>query len=434
MFPLHGLLFRHKTKDVFTLVSKQPSPLAILFLTVFVDMLGFAIVIPVLPLYAERFSASPALIGALLAVYSAMGFLFSPVVGALSDRLGRKSILLLSTAGQAVAFFIMGSANAFAWLFVARTLDGIFGANVSTTQAYVADVTAAGERAKAMGLLGAAFGLGFIGGPLLGGVLSRFSVSAPFYFAGGLAAVNAGLIAFVLPESLPVQNRSRSREGPPRTAWQPGAASTLGPLMAAYFFMMFGFSLMTAFFAIFTEDRFGFRAAENGYLFALIGLIAVLVQARLVGPLVERFSEKRLAMAGVTILACVLFALPLVEGLRALLLVSAGVALGNSLVNPSINGLVSRSTDPHRQGRVLGLMQAAASLGRCAGPLAGGWLLTLNPRHTLDFGKAPFWCGSLLLLVALLLVTIAPVRYPALRERKAIVRQSKRAFDTEIDG
>lgn len=409
---MHGLLFRDKTKDVFKPVPRHASPLAILLLTVFVDMLGFAIVIPVLPLYAERFAASPAMIGALLAVYSAMGFLFSPVVGALSDRLGRKSILLLSTTGQAMAFFIMGSANAFAWLFVARTLDGIFGANVSTTQAYVADVTAAGERAKAMGLLGAAFGLGFICGPLVGGLLSRLTVSAPFYFAGALAAVNAGLIAFVLPESLPVQNRDQSRAGPPRTAWQQsGGARTLGPLMAAYFFMMFGFSLMTAFFAIFTEDRFGFTAAENGYIFALIGAIAVLVQARLVGPLVERFSEKRLAMVGVTILACTLFALPLAEGLGALLLASAGVAIGNSLVNPSINGLVSRSTDSQGQGRALGLMQAAASLGRCVGPLAGGWLLTLNPRHTSDFGKAPFWCGSLLLLVALSLITIAPVRY-----------------------
>jgi MFS transporter, DHA1 family, tetracycline resistance protein len=419
---LQGLRFCRRTKGVLKFDSRHASPLAILFLTVFVDMLGFAIVIPVLPLYAERFFASPLMIGALLAVYSAIGFLFSPVVGALSDHLGRKSVLLLSTTGQAVAFFIMGSANSFAWLFLARTIDGIFGANVSTTQAYVADVTAAGERAKAMGLLGAAFGLGFICGPLLGGVLSQVTVSAPFYFAGALAAVNAGLIAFVLPESLPAQERSRSREGPLRTALQQGGARTLGPLMAAYFFTMFGFTLMTAFFAIFNEDRFGFTAAENGYIFALIGFVAVLVQAQLVGPLVERLGEKRLAMAGIAILACTLFALPLVEGLGALLLASAGVAIGNSLFNPSINGLVSRSTDPRWQGRVLGLMQAAASLGRCAGPLAGGWLLTFNPRHTLDFGKAPFWCGSLLLLVAFFLLTLAPVRYldatePTLEQR-----------------
>lgn len=388
---------------------RQTSPLVLLLLTVFVDMLGFGIVIPILPLYAERFAASPVMIGALLAVYSAMGFLFSPVVGTLSDRLGRKSVLLLSTMGQAAAFFIMGSANAFGWLFVARTIDGIFGANVSTTQAYVADVTTADERAKAMGLLGAAFGLGFICGPLLGGLLSQITVSAPFYFAGALAAVNAGLIAFILPESLPVQYRTCSPEKRIQTASLQGEVKVLGPLMAAYFFLMFGFTLMTAFFAIFTEDRFGFTGAENGYVFALIGAVAVLVQARLVGPLVERFTEKRLAMGGVAILACALFALPLVKELGGLLVVSAGVATGNSLVNPSISGLVSRSTDPRSQGRVLGRMQAAASLGRCAGPVAGGWLLSFNPQHTVDFGKAPFWCGSALLLAALLLVTIAPV-------------------------
>ena len=145
------------------------SPLPILLLTVFVDMVGFGIVVPVLPLYTERFGASPFTIGMLLAVYSGMGFIFSPIVGALSDRLGRRSILLFSTIGQATAFFIMGAANSLLWLFIARTLDGIFGANVSTTQAYVADVTPPQERSRAMGLLGAAFGVGFIFGPLIGG-------------------------------------------------------------------------------------------------------------------------------------------------------------------------------------------------------------------------------------------------------------------------
>ena len=179
------------------------SPLPILLLTVFVDMVGFGIVVPVLPLYTERFDASPFAIGMLLAVYSGMGFIFSPIVGALSDRLGRRSILLMSTIGQATGFFIMGGANSLIWLFVARIIDGIFGANVSTTQAYVADVTPPDDRSRAMGLLGAAFGVGFIFGPLIGGVLSQISLSAPFYFAAGLAAANAGLIFFLLPESLP---------------------------------------------------------------------------------------------------------------------------------------------------------------------------------------------------------------------------------------
>src|SRR6202048_441251 len=186
------------------------SPLPILFLTVFIDMVGFGIVVPVLPLYTERFGASPFTTGLLLAVYSGMGFIFSPVVGPLSDRIGRRSILLLSTIGQATGFFIMGAATTLLWLFVARIIDGIFGANVSATQAYVADVTPPEERSRAMGLLGAAFGVGFIFGPLIGGFLSQVSLAAPFYFAAGLAAANAVLIFFVLPESLPVKDNSQA--------------------------------------------------------------------------------------------------------------------------------------------------------------------------------------------------------------------------------
>jgi len=149
------------------------SPLPILFLAVFVDMVGFGIVVPVLPLYTERFGASPITIGALLAVYSGMGFIFAPLVGLLADRFGRRKILLLSTIGQATGFFIMGAAKSIFWLFVARTIDGIFGANTSAAQAYVADVTPSEKRSRALGWLGAAFGLGFICGPLLGGILSK---------------------------------------------------------------------------------------------------------------------------------------------------------------------------------------------------------------------------------------------------------------------
>jgi DHA1 family tetracycline resistance protein-like MFS transporter len=254
------------------------SPLPILLLTVFVDMVGFGIVVPVLPLYTERFGASPFTIGMLLAVYSGMGFIFSPIVGALSDRLGRRSILLFSTIGQATAFFIMGAANSLLWLFIARTLDGIFGANVSTTQAYVADVTPPQERSRAMGLLGAAFGVGFIFGPLIGGVLSQISLSAPFYFAGALAAANAVLIYFVLPESRPLEDNSRPDRDTFGTLCRQGLGSVIVPLMAAYFFMMAGFSIVTAFFAIFTEDRFGYNASANGYIFATIGVIGVIVQ------------------------------------------------------------------------------------------------------------------------------------------------------------
>jgi len=392
------------------------SPLPILFLTVFIDMVGFGIVVPVLPLYTERFGASPFTTGLLLAVYSGMGFIFSPVVGALSDRIGRRSILLLSTIGQATGFFIMGAATTLLWLFIARTIDGIFGANVSATQAYVADVTPPQDRSRALGLLGAAFGLGFICGPMLGGVLSLISLSAPFYFAGALAAANAVLIFFILPESLPLENRS----GPDReafvTLFREGRGRVILPLMAAYFFMMAGFSIMTAFFAIFTEDRFGYNASANGYIFAGVGVISVIVQGAMIGRLIKNFTEKGIALTGVALLACSIFALPLVQTVTTLLLVGAGIAVGNSFINPTMNGLVSRSVNKYWQGRVLGLMQACASLGRFFGPLIGGWFLAFNPRRTLDFGKAPFWISSALLMVSFVLTTMVSTRRSDARE------------------
>src|ERR1700722_15885974 len=242
-----------KSNRLQSLFSRLLSPLPILLLTVFIDMVGFGIVVPVLPLYSERFGASSLTIGMPLAVYSGMGFIFSPIVGALSDRFGRRSILLLSTVGQAAGFFIMGAANSLLWLFVARIIDGIFGANVSTTQAYVADVTPPQNRSRAMGLLGAAFGVGFIFGPLIGGVLSQISLSAPFYFAAGLAAANAVLIFFVLPEGLPARDDSQPDRESFVRLFREGLGAVIVPLMAAYFFMMTGFSMMTSFFAIFPE-------------------------------------------------------------------------------------------------------------------------------------------------------------------------------------
>jgi MFS family permease len=312
----------------------------------------------------------------------------------------------------------MGTANSLLWLFVARTIDGIFGANVSTTQAYVADVTPPEDRSRALGLLGATFGVGFIFGPLIGGVLSQISLSAPFYFAGGLAAVNAVLIFFILPESLPVEEGSRPDRDTFVTLFRQGFGSVILPLMAAYFFMMTGFSILTAFFAIFTEDRFGYNASANGYIFASVGVIGAIVQGALIGPLLKNFTEKRIAITGLALLSCSMLALPLAQTETMLLLVTAGIAVGNAFINPTINGLVSRSVNKYWQGRVLGLMQACASLGRFVGPLLGGWLLAFNTRRTPEFGKAPFWIGSALLIVSLILTTMATVRRSDTREER----------------
>jgi DHA1 family tetracycline resistance protein-like MFS transporter len=250
---------------------------------------------------------------------------------------------------------------------------------------------------------------------LIGGLLSQVSLSAPFYFSASLAAANAVLIFFVLPESLPVRDDSKADRETFVTLFQQGLGAVIRPLMAAYFFMMTGFSIMMSFFAIFTEDRFGYNASANGYIFAGVGVIAVIVQGALIGPLVKNFGEKRIAILGLAVLSCSMFTLPLTQSTVALLLVGAGIALGNSLINPTINGLVSRSVNKYWQGRILGLMQASASLGRFFGPLLGGWLLGFNSRRTPEFGKAPFWVGGALLIVSIVLTTMVPVHDPAER-------------------
>src|ERR671917_1608993 len=208
------------------------SPLAVIFVTVFIDLVGFGIVIPLLPFYATRFGASPFAIGLLFASYSLMQLVFSPVLGRLSDRHGRRPVLLLSLLGTALGFLILGFADSLLLLFVGRIIDGISGANISTAQAYVADVTTPENRAKGMGLVGAAFGLGFIFGPAIGGTLSLWGKSVPF-------------------------------------------------VLAVYFLFIVAFSIMTTTFALYTMRRFGYEEHHNGYLFAFIGVLAVIVQGGL---------------------------------------------------------------------------------------------------------------------------------------------------------
>src|SRR6478672_2493528 len=179
-------------------MSRARSPLFVLFLTVFIDMVGFGIIIPVLPLYAERFHASPVAIGWLTGIYSGMQIIFTPILGRLSDRFGRRPVLMLSLAGTAVGFALMGMAHSLLFLFVARIIAGITGGNISIPQAYIADVTTPETRSKWMGMIGAAFGLGFTFGPMIGGIMSRLSYSAPFFFSAGLAVINAALVYLIL--------------------------------------------------------------------------------------------------------------------------------------------------------------------------------------------------------------------------------------------
>lgn len=351
------------------------SPLALIFSTVLIHLIGFGIVIPVLPLYAERFGASPLVIGCLVGIYSAMQCVCAPLLGKLSDRVGRRPVLLVSLLGTAAGFLVMGVAQSLPLLFVGRIIDGATGGSISTAQAYIADVTTPQERSRGMGLIGAAFGLGFIFGPALGGIVSRVSLAAPFLLAALLSALNALAVYCFLPESL----TAAAGRTPQRSFRQRLFAGPQGrPLLltiGAYFVTTVAFSMLTATYPLFTERRFGYSAAENGYLFALQGVFSALMQGLCLGWLVKRVGDRRLAMAGALVLGLLTMALSSCHTIGMLLIVTAGIAIGHGLVVSPLNSLASQRVTAASQGRALGLMQSAASLARIVGPVLGGWLL-----------------------------------------------------------
>ena len=401
-------------------MTSQRSKLSIIFLTVFIDLVGFGIVIPVLPLYAKHFGATETLNGWLVGIYSAMQFIAAPLLGKLSDRVGRRPVLLVSLAGTAIGFLIMGAApnlatalggGTLAWLFAARIIDGISGGNISTAQAYIADITTPEERTKAMGLIGAAFGLGFVFGPAIGGLLSHYSMGAPFYFAGALAALNAVLVYMRLPESLSHEHRSRPEDEAPLTEVL-RHGSHLPALLGSYFFEITGFSIMTTNFALFTSERFGYDQRHNGYIFGFIGIVGALVQGGMLRPLLKRCSEKSIALVGGAFLMLGLILLPLSSGLASLLVYTALVGIGNSFITPTLNGLASRSAERSWQGRVIGLMQSAGSLGRWVGPFMAGWLLSRDVGQHATYGRTPFWTGAGIMVLAIVLAMRLPAKPP----------------------
>ncbi|MDQ6655039.1 MAG: MFS transporter [Verrucomicrobiota bacterium] len=381
------------------------SPLVVLFLTVFIDMVGFGIIIPVLPLYADRFHATPFQIGLLTGIYSGMQIIFTPILGKLSDRYGRRPVLMFSIAGTAVGFALMGAGRSLMVLFVARIIAGITGGNISIPQAYIADVTTPETRSKSMGMIGAAFGLGFTFGPMIGGTLSRVSYGAPFYFAAALAVVNVVLVYLILPESLKREHRADVHAGASTAeVFRHGRGWMFALIVATYFFLTGSFTIMTALFALFTERRFGYDAHANGYIFGFIGIITVIVQGGLIGRAVKIFGETTLARTGLIITAAALGALPLTNGLGSLLLVCAALAAGSSFASPTLNGLASQMVERSWQGRALGVVQAAGSTARLLGPLLGGWLLMMDLRKPLArYAETPFYAAAALCLVGVAL-------------------------------
>jgi predicted MFS family arabinose efflux permease len=366
--------------------------LTILFVIVFVDLVGFGMVIPVMPLYAERLGASAAWVGLLSTLYSAMQFLFAPVWGRLSDRIGRRPVLLVSIAMTALAFAIYGLADSFAVLLVSRAFAGAATANIAIAQAYVADVTPPEGRARGMGLIGAAFGLGFVLGPAIGGLLSSWSLSLPGFAAAGLAAANGVAAWFMLPEP---EHRGVARQRPGLAALREELAKPgIRRLLLCYFLTIFAFSAMEGTYSLLAKHRIGLSERGVSYLFTYIGVIVVIVQGGLVGPLTRRFGEKRLLVAGLALQAVALGGLGVATGLGGILAATAPLAAGNGLAAPALSSLLSRHSAEDDQGETLGLGQSAAAFGRILGPESGTYTFSsVSPAF-------PYLAGALVMAVA----------------------------------
>ena len=385
-------------------------PIIIIFVTVLIDLIGFGIVIPVLPFYAstEPFNATPFQLGMIVASYSIMQFIFSPVFGSVSDKYGRRPVLFFSLLGTALGFLIVGFATTLWMLFAGRILDGITGGNISTAQAYISDVTTRKNRAKGMGLIGAAFGIGFVLGPALGGILSKYGAHVPFIVAAAMALANAIALYFFLPESLKMnaQTDEASRSVHRFAAiFESLRQPNFRLITIIYFFIVVGFSVMTTSFTLYTIQRFDYNAAQNGWLFVYIGVLAVILQGGLFGRLSAWAGESRLVVAGCVMLTVSLFSVPFVGpqtgGLIALLLGIALFSIGNSIASPALTSLASKNAADHDQGKALGVMQSGASLARAIGPIIAGVLLN-NAIGKVDDStiQRTYFVASAIMLVA----------------------------------
>jgi DHA1 family tetracycline resistance protein-like MFS transporter len=371
-------------------------PLLIIFLTIFVNLIGFGIIIPLLPYYAEQFGASPLVIGLLFAIYSLCQLIAAPALGDLSDRWGRRPILIFSLVGTVASFVMLAMAHTVVMLFLARIVDGLSGGNISTARAYVADVTEPKDRARAYGLIGAAFGLGFIMGPALSGLLARISYTAPIWAAAALTLVAALMAFFWLPETV---HRAHAGTGNP-LSYVPDLLRrpVMRRVLAVDFVYWFAFSLFQTTFALFAERRFQFDASRTGYFMAGFGVLGAVIQGGFIRPIVKRTGDKPMFVAGVLFSIVGLVAAAASHSVTLFAVSLVPLAFGMGFGHPTVSSLVSRAGRGDEQGRVQGAASAVESLGRTVGPVWGNASLQ-------RYGEAtPFLSGAAFLALALLVV------------------------------
>jgi multidrug resistance protein len=376
-------------------------PLTVLFVTIFLDLVAFGIVIPILPLYSNELGASGFMIGVIAASFSFMQFFFAPFWGNLSDRIGRRPVLLMSIAVIGVSYLIFAQANTIIVLLLSRMLAGIGAANISTANAFISDITPPENRSKNFGIVGAAFGLGFIFGPPLGGFLKdNFGIEWVGYVSAGLAAINFCLAYLLLPESLKEPNYNNSLiPNPFAEIKQMLPRHAIMSFLFSNFIFISAFSMMHITASLLWQEKYKLSEAEIGYVFAFIGIAVALVQGTLIGPLNKWIGARRLFISGSLLMAIGLLAMPFVPvalfiplELLALLI----IALGNGFFTPTVSSLISQQAHAKEQGMVMGLLQSVGSLSRVVGPIAGGTLYGIH--YTLPYVTAAVMMLGVLVL------------------------------------
>jgi DHA1 family tetracycline resistance protein-like MFS transporter len=397
----------------------RKSSLAVLFVIVFIDLIGFGMVIPFLSFYAREYGASGTMVGGVVGVYSIMQFFFAPVWGRLSDRIGRRPVILVSLMASCLGYFLFAFSRSLGLLFASRIIAGAGGANIGTAQAYIADSTTAENRAKGMGIIGAAFGMGFILGPPLSGVLSHFGVKhgMPGNLLPGLAAgtlsFGALLVAFV------VLGESRLPGAPVRDGLAPQfdgrvwrevtTHATLLAIMATLFITLLAVAGMETSVTLHARDRFHFTQLDLAYFFLFMGVIVAAIQGGFIGRLAQALGEKTLVMIGTASFTIGLVLVPGMDRLVGLYVVALFISIGQGLTYPSLTSLVTKASAPNEHGSMLGLATSVGSLARFLGPIISGFL------YDLAQARGAFYGGAALTFIALL-IAIRMRRLPLLVE------------------
>jgi len=347
---------------------------------VLVDMLSFSLVLPLLPYYAEEFGATPIVTGLIFSSYPLMQVIAAPFLGRLSDVWGRKPVLMLSIAGTVCALLLLGFARSLWMLFASRMLDGLTGGNISVAQAYMTDVTSEADRGKAFGLVGAAFGIGFILGPVTGGLLSGVNEHLPAFFAAGLAGFNLLLVAFILPESLSAKRRAEVKAEPAKGFGlsELGTAVRLprvGPLLLIRIVTGFTFAVFEGGFSLWAANSIGLTAQQNGLVLGYVGVLQVAIQLGLIGPLTRRFGDAQLIVAGTGLSAMALAAWGFAPNVWTLVVMMPFLSVGLAVTNTILGSALTKSVYPDEVGGVIGLSTAIGSLTRIPAPFVAGALL-----------------------------------------------------------